>query len=165
MKPQPGLLQKLTGTDIQDFSLAHPDDQEDLSEPVFHDILTPLPGTKILKRYSTSYYFGEACMTEKETGKGRTIHIGSAFSRETVKELFEYVGILEPFRNIVEAPEEVELVVREKDNMKYLFVLNYCSREQNIILKTPVTLAETGALVAGLQVLPPYGTAVYALHN
>ena len=87
------------------------------------------------------------------------------FSRETVKELFEYVGILEPFRNIIEAPEEVELVVREKDNVKYLFVLNYCSREQNIILKIPVTLAETGALVAGLQMLPPYGTAVYTLHN
>ena len=67
--------------------------------------------------------------------------------------------------NIAEAPEEVELVMREKDNKKYLFALNYCGREQSIILKTPVTLAETGAFAAGQQMLPPYGTAVYALYN
>ena len=163
MKPQPGLLQELTGTDVQDFSLVHPEEQEDPSVPVFHDILTPLNETKVLKRYTTSYYAGEACLTEKETGKGRTLHLGSAFSRETVRELFEYVGIHEPFGNIVEAPEKVELVMREKDNKYYLFALNYCDREQIVVLKTPVILAETGALAVGEQMLPAYGFAVYVL--
>ena len=165
MKPQPGLLQELTGTDVQDFSLVHPEEQEDPSVPIFHDILTPLNETKVLKRYTTSYYAGEACLTEKETGKGRTLHLGSAFSRETVRELFEYVGIYEPFGNIVEAPEKVELVMREKDNKYYLFALNYCDREQSVVLKTPVTVAETGALAAGEQLLPAYGSAVYVLQH
>ena len=165
MKPQPGLLQELTGTDVQDFSLVHPEEQEDPSVPIFHDILTPLNETKVLKRYTTSYYAGEACLTEKETGKGRTLHLGSAFSRETVRELFEYVGIYEPFGNIVEAPEKVELVMREKDNKKYLFALNYCDTEQSVVLKTPVTVAETGALAAGEQLLPAYGSAVYVLQH
>ena len=163
MRPQPGLLQELTGTDIRDSTLVHPDETQDPFAPVYHDILTPLPGTTVLRRYSTSYYSGEARLTEKVTGKGRTLHLGSAFSRETVKDLFNYLGILEPYADIVEVPEDVELVMREKDGRRFLFVLNYQAENRNIILKTAARSLITDRTATGLQTLPPYGTEVYEL--
>ena len=163
MLPQPGLLQNLTGTDIQDFTLVSPAEENDPSYPVFNDILTPLEGTAVLNRYRASYYAGEACLTEKRLGKGKTIHLGSAFSRETVKKLLEQAGILEPFRDVIEAPESVELIMREKDGKRYLFALNYLANTQTLKLKRNVYSLFEEKELSGEVTLPPYGTAVYAL--
>ena len=163
MRPQPGLLQGLTGTDVQDFTLVSPAEENDPAYPVFNDILTPLEGTTVLARYQASYYAGEACLTEKQAGKGKTIHLGSAFSRKTVKKLFEHTGILEPFREIVQAPESVELVMREKDGKRWLFVLNYLAQEQTINLNSTVFSLPEQEETVGEITLPPYGVAVFAL--
>ena len=163
MLPQPGLLQNLTGTDIQDFTLVSPAEENDPAYPVFNDILTPLEGTEVLARYRASYYAGEACLAEKKLGKGKTIHLGSAFSRETVKKLFKRTGILEPFRDVIEAPESVELIMREKDGKRYLFALNYLANTQTLKLKRSVYSAFDEKQLSGEVTLPPYGTAVYAL--
>lgn len=170
--PQPGLLQGLTGTDIQDFTFTSPAEEdsyalwtagEKLEMPIFNDILTPLQGTKVLAEYGTSYYAGEAALTERPFGAGRTLHLGSAFSRDTVRQLLAYTGVLEPFQNIIDAPEGVEVVLREKDGQQYLFVLNFQQTEQNINLKQPAVLLYTGEKAEGQITLPPFGTAVYAL--
>jgi beta-galactosidase len=148
---------------VQDFTFVSPAEENDPARPIFNDILTPLEGTKVLTRYQTSYYAGEASLTEKKTGKGRTIHLGSAFSRETAKELFSYTGILEPFDEWINAPECVELVLREKEGNRYLFVLNYMPDAQTLLLEKPAFSLLGGAEVSGEVTLPPYGTAVYAL--
>ena len=165
MQPRPGLLQEMTGTDVRDSTLVHPDEEQDPRAPVYHDILTPLAETRVLKRYSTSYYSGEAWLTERIMGKGRTLHLGSAFSRETVKELFVDLGIFEPFADIAEVPEDVELVMREKDGRSFLFVLNYQAEKRDINLKFESRSLYTGQTVKGIQTLPPYGTAVYELDD
>jgi beta-galactosidase len=161
MLPQPGLLQSLTGTDVRDFSFAWPAEEGDPAHPVFHDILTPMDGTDVLDRYCCSYYAGEACLTEKRTGKGRTLHLGSAFSRETAEWLFDYIGIKDPFRTWIEAPESVELVMREKDGRQVLFVLNYQPTEQRLRLRRPLRSLLDGKDADGEIVLPPFGVAVY----
>ena len=160
MLPQPGLLRELTGTDVRDFSFVSPAEESDPERPVFNDILTPLEGTETLERYKTSYYAGEASLTEKKLGKGRTLHLGSAFSRKTAEELFRYTGIAEPFSDLAEAPAEVQLVMREKDGKRYLFALNYLAKEQRITLKQAAKALYTGETLQGEVALPPYGTAV-----
>ena len=169
--PQPGLLQQLTGTDVRDFTFVSPNEDdtfadwggEKLETPVFNDILTPLEGTKVLATYSASYYTGEAALTEKRTGQGRTLHLGSSFSRENVRQLLAYTGILEPFAAYITAPEGVEVVLRRKGERKFLFVLNFQTTEQTITLHTPAVLLYTREKVVGNVILPPFGTAVYEL--
>ena len=163
MQPQPGLLRELTGTDVRDFTFVSPAEDSDPDRPVFNDVLTPLEGTETLSTYKTSYYAGEASLTEKKLGRGRTIHLGSAFSRNTAEELFRYTGILEPFRGIAEAPADVQLVMREKNGVRYLFALNYMQEERSIILKRSVLSLYTGETLGGEFILPAYGTAVFQL--
>lgn len=161
MLPQPGLLQELTGTDVRDFTLTSPAEEEDPDAPVWNDILTPLAGTKVLDAYKTSWYAGEACLTEHCLGEGRVLHLGSAFSRDRVRRLFSHTGILEPFAAYISAPEGVELVMREKAGRRFLFALNYQQTDQSILLKKSAVLLYTGDTISGEFRLPPFGTAVF----
>lgn len=170
MLPQPGLLHELTGTDIQDFTYASPAEEAvyadwngtNIPMPVFHDILTPLPGTDVLARYADSYYKGEAALTEHRTGKGRVLHLGSAFSRDTLPMLLKYAGAVSPFTELIEADgKDVELTLRRKNERTFLFVLNFQAAEVSYTLLTPMRALYTGEEVSGPQMLPAFGTAVY----
>lgn len=171
MLPQPGLFQELTGTDIHDFTFTSPAEDptwadwngQRLETALYNDILTALEGTDVLARYQSSYYAGEAALTEKRIGKGRVLHFGAAFTRDSVRQLLDYAGALEPFAGVVDAPEEVQVVMREKDGARYLFLLNYQPVPAAAMLKVPAADLYTGGQCTGEQQLPPFGTAVYAL--
>lgn len=170
MLPQPGLLQALTGTDIRDFTYASPAEEEIYADwngvrlpmPVFHDILTPLPGTDVLARYAGGYYAGEAALTEHRMGKGRVLHLGSAFSRDSLPGLLKYAGVVSPFADLIEADgNDVELTLRRKDGRSFLFVLNFRPVEVSFVLKKKMRFLYEGIEVSGPQTLPAFGTAVY----
>ena len=169
MLPQPGLLQELTGTDVRDFTYTSPNEDEifavwngeKLMTPVFNDVLTALPGTEVLAAYGNGYYKGEAALTRHAYGKGQVLHLGSTFTREGFARILDYAGVLEPFREIVTAPEDVEVVLREKDGQRFLFVLNFMAEERTITLHKTGTLLYTGETVQGEVTLPAFGTAVY----
>lgn len=171
MLPQPGLFQELTGTDIRDFTFTSPAedpvwadwDGRRLETVLFNDVLTALDGTKVLARYQGGYYAGEAALTEKRLGKGRVLHFGAAFTRDSVRQLLDYTGALEPFAGVVAAPEEIQVVMREKDGARYLFLLNYQPTPASAVLKVPAADLYTGGRCAGEQRIPPFGAAVYAL--
>lgn len=167
MLPQPGLFQNLTGTDVREFTFAFPDEKPvqadwgnaELETPVFNDILSPLPGTRTLARYQNSYFAGEAALTEHLFGKGRVLHLGSTFTRKNVRQLLEYTGILEPFREMIKAPDDLELVVREKDGKQYLFLLNYQPHPVAFTLKTEMRELYNGEkMAAGEHILSAFGT-------
>lgn len=169
MMPQPGLLQELTGSDVRDFTFTSPAEEMVWAEfgdskvdmPLFNDILEPLENTVVLVSYGNSYYTGKAAITEKRIGKGRVIHFGGVFSRSNVKTLFAYSGISEPFREYIEAPDTVEIIMRKKEEREFIFVLNYQSEEVSYILKKQSKMMYSGEMISGKCTLPAYGTAVY----
>ena len=171
MLPQPGLLQELTGTDVRDFTFTSPNEEESfalwdenrLETPVFNDILTPLEGTEVLAVYQTSYYSGQAALTRRTYEKGQVLHLGSTFTRDSVKRLLAFAGVLEPFREWIDAPEGVEVVMRERDGRRFLFVLNFQKEPQQITLKSDAVLLYTGETKRGTIVMSPFETAVYEL--
>ncbi len=171
MMPQPGLLQKLTGTDIHESTYPSPFEEpvyavfgeEKMETPVFNDLLTPIGDAKVLAAYANSYFKGTAALVENRYGKGRVLHLGSTFSRNNVKQILEYLNILEPFADLIEASENVQLIMREKDGRKYLFALNYQPAEEAIVLKKTMHSVFKGLDEEGTIVLNPYETAVYAL--
>lgn len=170
MLPQPGLLQELTGSDVienvvignEEVSLANWNGMS-LSMPLNNDVMEIVDGGKVLATYSSSYYSGKAALIEKAFGNGKTLHLGSAFCRENVKQLLEYVGIIEPLKEYIEAPEGVGVVIRQKEERTFLFVLNYHGKEQEICLKKDMWALYTGEKVTGLVYLEAFETAVYEI--
>ena len=173
MLPQPGLLQPLTGSDVREFTFASPaepavyarwEDGMESAMPIYHDVMEIAQGVenaKVLAYYTGSFYAGRPAVIEKKTGKGRAIHYGSTFSRTNVKQLLSYTGVLAPFEEILSAPEEVEVICREKDGRKFYFLLNYLPEEKTVVLHEKMRNLYDDALAEGEFVLKPYGTAVF----
>ncbi|MBP3656511.1 MAG: beta-galactosidase [Clostridia bacterium] len=171
MTPQPGLLQKLTATDIHDFTFTTPAedvpfavwDGRRMQTPLFNDVLTPLDGAKVLARYGSSYYAGEAALTENAVGEGRVLHLGSAFSTESARMILDYLGLTDPCASLISAPEDVELVVRRKDGRRWLFALNYQSTPMTVTLHSGMRSLFSGCVHEGEVTLPPYGVQVWEI--
>ncbi|MGI5989589.1 MAG: beta-galactosidase [Lachnospiraceae bacterium] len=170
MMPQPGLLSRLTGTTVKDFSFACPGEEpvracmadgEHIPMPVWNDILEPEPDTKVIGRYENGYFQNEAAVTEHALGAGRVIHVGSCFSSETAEYVLKYLGLTEPFADVIKAPAEVEIALQKKDGRHFLFVLNFAHEEKQISLQRPVRFLYTGETVQGEVTLSACGTAVY----
>lgn len=169
MLPQPGLLREIAGTEVREFTFASPAEEtpsvdwngEKLEVPVFADILDALDETKVLASFATGYFHGKAALTEHPYGNGRTLYWGGAFSREIVEKLLEYTEIKEPFLPFVEAPESVELILREKNGKRYLFALNYQPNAASIQLKVSAFSLLLQRQAKGEITLPPYGTDVF----
>lgn len=176
MMPQPGLLQQITGSDVRDFTFESPaedsawaklqgyKEKEIIEMPIFNDILEPLDGTEVLAVYGNSYYAGKAAVTEKKLGNGKAIHFGSTFSRNNLDWMFEYLGVKEPFADVIDAPDTLEIVMREKEAKRYLFVLNFQAHDVEFTLRKKARLMYTGEAAAeGKQKLSAFETAVYEI--
>lgn len=170
MTPMPGLMAEISGSDVTEFTFVGPADDKvsmewngkETETGIFNEILAPVgDNAKVLARYSSNYYKGSPAMIETRYGKGRIIHFGGTFTRENMRDFLEYVGMLSPWKDFVELPEECEICVREKDGRQYLFILNFSSKEQKIDLKKTMTDLDDDRKVEGSVTFAPYETKVY----
>lgn len=174
MLPQPGLLQRITGSDVRDFTFASPAEpavqarwtssETYLAVGSFYDIMEPAAGAetaRVLAVYEGSYFTGKAALIENHLGKGKALHLGSAFSRENVMQLLAYTGVLHPFADIIEAPEGTEVTMRKEGDIRYVFVLNFQAEPQTVHFKRQVRLLYDGTTKQGDVALAPFETGVY----
>ena len=173
MKQMPGLLMPLTQSAVKEFTLIGPDDDtvfmnwngKQVETGVFNDILVSAGAdAKVLADYGSSYYAGSPALIETRAGKGKVLHFGGTFTRENMKAFLEYAGILAPFSETIQAPQECEISVKSKNGKEYLFVLNFAKTGQEIILNKMVTDMDTNENVKGAVSLAPYETKVYRIN-
>ena len=172
MMPMPGLLSKLTGTSVREYTLVGPMDGlvcmdwngSELDTGVFNDVLeAEASDVRALAAYASNYYAGSPALTQRAVGAGRVLHFGGTFIEETVRAFLEYLGAAEPWADAIELPMDCELAVREKDGVKYLFVLNYAWEAQRITLRQSAQDLDSGERVQGAVELEPFETKVYRL--
>ena len=174
MKQMPGLLSPVTQSVVTEFTLIGPDDEavamnwngKEAETGIFNDILETM-GTdaKVLAEYSGNYYKGCPALIETKVGDGKILHFGGTFTRNNVRDFLKYTGILEPFAGMIHAPEECEIALRKKDDMKYLFVLNFSKNDQRVELCSEMTDLDSGKTAKGAVTLAPYETKVYRLKS
>ena len=73
------------------------------------------------------------------------------------------MGCLSPWSDTVSLPEGVELTVREKDGVRYLFLLNYMAQPQEIVFHRPAVSLLTGNKLEGTVTLEAYQAEVVRL--
>ena len=170
MAPMPGLLAPLTATDVSEFTFVGPADEpqtmkwngRSLPTGLFSDILDITgENAKVLASYEKDYYQGRSALIETTTGKGRTLHFGGSFTRETAAAIMEYTNVLAPCDDMIALPDSCELAVKEKDGQTWLFVLNYSAEAQEIEIKKEATDLDNGQKVMGKIRLTGFETKVY----
>lgn len=172
----PGLASNLCGTDIPEYSYVAPDDNtpyamwngRKLNMSIFNDRLSPILDGKVEAVYEDAYYAGTPALISKEYKKGKTYYFGAAFDDETVLQFLEELQLATPYRDIIELPKSCEIAVREKNNVKYLFVLNYSKESVTIKLNRELESlydedGNNNVIESGNITLQGYGTKVYKI--
>lgn len=170
MEKLPGLLKEVTGTDIPEYTFISPEeggkvtvdwDGTVIEAAVFSDLLAPEEGAEVVGTYTSSYYAGTPALIRHPYGKGQAYYFGGAFTEQTAEVFLEKLGVKSPYQEIVEVPAGCEISVREKDGVKYLFILNYSDEAVSVSWKRPVQDLFEGTEVQGEQTVEGYGVKVY----
>lgn len=170
MEKLPGRLKEVTGTDIPEYTFISPAEGgkvtvdwegTSIEAAVFSDLLAPEEGAEVVASYTSNYYAGTPAMIRHSYGKGQAYYFGGAFTEKTAEVFLEKLGVIDPYREIVEAPAGCEIAVREKDGTKYLFVLNYGKEPAKVVLKQQAEDLFAGCKAQGVQTVEGYGTRVY----
>lgn len=172
MEHLPGLAAKVTGTDIPEYSFVAPDDGkvfidwdgERAEAAVFNDLLAPVgEHAKVLAVYDGSYYQGTPALIGNSFGDGKAYYFGGAFAPDTAHLFLKKLQLAEPYQEILQLPMECELAVRQKEEQRYFFVLNYSGKPEILLLNQKMRDLIMGIDVCGEITLEPYETKVYIL--
>ena len=169
----PGLIKELCGVDIPEYTYVAPDDGKvyadwdgaKLHADIFNDLLETEGTGKVEARYVDTYYAGTPALISNEVGNGKVYYFGGAFSDETVEVFIDKLGVKAPYENIIQIPECCEIAVREKDSVKYVFVLNYSKEPKEISIGKIVKDMYTGDDVQGIVPIEGYEVKVYEIDD
>ena len=95
------------------------------------DIITPQTA-QTLARYDAEYYAGTPAITVNSYGKGKVYYVGTEMSPELADRLAEEWIQQGEAMPLLESPDGVEVVHREKDGKIWYFVLNHTEQPQEI---------------------------------
>lgn len=168
----PGLARELTGADVMEYSFVAPDEapvfvswgEDRIEAAIFQDMLAPLTEqAEVAGCFENGMYAGEAALIHSRYAGGEVYYFGGAFSADTAEIFLRKLQVSEPYRELIELPEECELAVRKKQDTEYLFLLNYSSQPLSLKLKQPLYNLYADTVWEGVCELEKYGVAVLVL--
>lgn len=171
--PMPGYAAELCGCYVKEYTMVSSFDiplqisanGRKADAPLFHDVLEPLEGGEVMGTFSQeqntdilSHYLTEPAIVRKKLGEGYGWYVGSAFAENTAKMLLELLGITKNayVGDSMEIPEEVELVIREKEGEFYAFLINYEPKPVQVHLKEEYEEILTQKKVSGMVEIEKY---------
>ena len=133
----PGRLSELTGVEVIDYDslitgLAKAQYKGEVYDiDVWSDILR-VNGekTEVLAEYASEYYKWTPCVTVNPYGKGACIYVGTEPGEAFMQALMDSVTQAAGITGLGEADIEVEMMERQGENAKWLFVLNHSNKEK-----------------------------------
>jgi len=147
IREMPGIISDWTGVRVADYTLVGPADgtanvsigNRTIEAPLFNEVLEVTDSdTVVLGKFDGNYYKGSPAITVKKAGKGKVYYVGACFSEEMVEYLLENEKVIEPYKDLVKLPKEIELAVRTDGETDYIFLLNYQNSETVIRLEKPM---------------------------
>lgn len=177
MRPFPGPVADLCGIEVEDFTRIASSQKEPslrwngreagqqlLSSGPFNEILRPISSDiQILAWYGedAGYYAGQVALTRNVWGAGSACYFGGVFTPAVADTLIDALGLTTPFAELLTLPRDVELAVRRQpDGGTLLFLLNYSSLPQPIVVHRETEELLFGVHLHGKQSLPPFGVLV-----
>lgn len=167
----PGLLRKLAGIEVSDWSNLKPDETR---QAMMDDQPVPLGGFVERLRLrgaeaiatwddADDLLAGAPAITVNTVGKGRVVYVGAYLTHDSArilsKRLLADAGIVPA----IQAHEDVELIVRVGKKSKYLWILNHSTDAQFIDELPAGRELLTGREVEGKLKLKPRDVAIIAV--
>ena len=118
---------------------------------------------RVLATYVEDFYAGRPALTVNDFGKGKAYYIASRNDEKFLDDFYNHlIKTLNLRRDIdAELPPGVMARMRTDGKNRFVFIMNFTTREQNIKLKSDGFLDMlTGEKITGKITLPAYGVTV-----
>jgi beta-galactosidase len=183
------LLAELCGAEVEDYDSLAPDMSNaleftlpdlavlgPLSVSSWCDVLKP-NGATVVAHYTRDYYAGKPAITLNEyeqpegqeppedlwRSEGWVVYVGTIGTEHLYRVLADWLLELSGVRPILDAPEGVEVTVRQKEDQRLLFLLNHAENDRDVSLPRPMTDLLSGRSVERMVSLEP--NEVMILHD
>ena len=161
----PAALQDLFGINVLETDTLYPTDRNsvimksgDSYEAFDYCAVTELRGAEELGVYGCDFYNGRPVVTMNEFGKGRAYFIGARTGRDF---LDDFYGGIYRCEMPIAADAGVSVQVRESDQCRYYFVMNFTEEQKEVSLEVAMRDIVSGSeLEAGKYFLEAYGVFV-----
>lgn len=133
----PGRLSELAGVEVLDYDClreTHVDvlfEGQKLQANIWSDLMRFMPETKVVASYASEFYAGEPCITVHPFGEGLCYYVGTEPGEELMEALITQICQKAGIEPICPAVPEVECMVRENDEMYFLFAINHSSEPKS----------------------------------
>lgn len=173
MKPFPGLLQKLTGVTVEEFSMISESQEPPQIETEtgsmeasgFFEVLKSVSAdARVLATYDDRYNKGKPALVKNTFGKGQVYYYGGVFTEQSANFILSDLEIRAPHKDWLHLPKMVELSIRRgEDGKEYIFLLNYSDKEQIVTADRKTNNILKNIAVEGSFKMEPFGVAILTM--
>lgn len=120
-------------------------------------------GAKTIACYEKDYYKGTPAVTVNSYGKGKAYYVGFMPTEEFWNDFIAFVAAengVEPIQDII-AEDGVRITVRENEEGKFYFVINYTASEKKIALSESMKNLVSEKEEAGEMTIEPNGVRIF----
>jgi beta-galactosidase len=116
-----------------------------------------LKGAKDIAEYSTGFYKQTPAITENRYENGITWYVGTEPSEELMEDIVKYFTENSDIDTLGIAADDVEMMTRDKNGKRWLFVINHSDDEQVYHLNDRYTMLEGEES----EILKPYEVQLF----
>ncbi|MSU63586.1 MAG: beta-galactosidase [Pedosphaera sp.] len=164
-------LTDLFGMEVMEFDPVPPADENHLvfkgSFPTTHmhpartwcDLIEPKE-CQVIATYAKDFYANRPAMTVNEYGLGKAIYIGTMSHQPFYYDLVGWIRQTLNIFPVLKVPDNVEVSMRQKDDIKIYFILNHQNSHVRLQFFKPMHDFLTGSSIVGNYDLAPHSVLV-----
>jgi beta-galactosidase len=158
----PGRLKDICGIEVPEYDCLLETTGSVLYGKIAYEVekwcdIIELKGAKALAEYTTGFYRQTPAITENSYEKGITWYVGTEPGQELMEDIVKYFTNSSDIEPLGIASEDVEMMTRDKDGKRWLFVINHTNEEQVYHLNDYYTMLEGEKS----EILKPYEVQLF----
>ena len=161
-------LKEIYGINVKELDTLYPKDKNSIEyndkefEVKDYCSIIDLLGAEVLAEYKDDFYKETPAITTNALDNGKAYFIGARTNQDFLSEFYDSIvsdlDLIET--NDFESPQGVSIQIRENENNKYYFVMNFTEENQDVIINNLYEDLLTNEKVSGSRVLKPYEVLV-----
>ena len=164
----PKTLQEIYGIDVKEIDTLYPKDRNSIKfgnesfEVVDYCTIIEAKEAEVLAKYEEDFYKNTPAIPKNNLEKGKAYFIGARTNQEFLSKFYDKIVKDLDINEVEDFISEcgISIQIRENEDAKYYFVMNFTEEEKNIEIKGSYIDLILGKEAEILNIMKPYGVYV-----
>ena len=164
----PKTLQEIYGIDVKEIDTLYPKDKNSIKfgnesfEVVDYCTIIEAKEAEVLAKYEEDFYKNTPAITKNNLEKGKAYFIGARTNQEFLSKFYDKIVKDLDINEVEDFISEcgISIQIRENEDAKYYFVMNFTEEEKNIGIKGSYLNLISGKMMERLNLMKPYDVYV-----